>query len=157
MRCHWPSDWFMMHIGSVQSRRHKLHRWFTSDLFTWWPVGQIWPLNNRHIVSRLISQFISYSAVKKYLPPYRFLLFSLFCHTYMFHVIKQILLSDKENTKAVFKWWVHLLREKIFPNQPDLIWKSNCPPLLNQELSVIYYIFWKAESNFTEAWLLTDL
>ena len=32
-------------------------------------------------------------------PPYRFILFLLFCHTYMFQIIKQTLISDKDNLR----------------------------------------------------------
>ena len=41
----------------------------------------------------------TYSAVKKYLLPHRFILFLLFCHTCMFQIIKQILISDKDNLR----------------------------------------------------------
>ena len=44
--------------------------------------------------------------MKKYLHPYRFLWFLLFCHTYMFQIIKQII-SDKDNLRKYKKQFLN--------------------------------------------------
>ena len=48
--------------------------------------------------------------------------------------------------KAVFNWWFYLLRGKKTLNLHGPMWKRNCPPSINHEVTMV-------KSHFLESWV----
>lgn len=66
---------------------------------------------------RSVIRLESLTFTFKYLSSSLFILFSCI-FTYTFHIIKYILILDKNKKNVVFKWLFHLRENKSYPNLP---------------------------------------